>query len=271
MRVEVLSDHPRQMLATAALARASEVAGKEEAARRVATERAAARARRRWLAWLRLSVALWRAKRAVAQERVRAQLPTNSEEAMRAGRNAEDRVAVELGRALGEDWLLFRGYRNARGEIDGVLLGPGGLFAYEVKYVNATIYISGDHWVREKYDNYGNLVEGREAMTDKGQRRRSPSRQVNESADALADWLRRRGRDVEIHRFVLLTHPRVRIAARRDATVRVETSVQGLLRQVGHSQPTLTARQASAIAEIIRRDHQHTEQRIRAGGQGSRR
>jgi hypothetical protein len=259
------------MLATAALARGAEVAAKDEAATRVDKERGTARAQRRWLAWLRLSFALWRARRAVARERVRAQFPTNSEEAMRAGGNAEDRVAVELGRALGEEWLLFRGYRNARGEIDGVLLGPGGLFAYEVKYVNATIYISGDHWIREKWDNYGNLVEGREPMTDKGQRRRSPSRQVNEPADALADWLRRRGRDVVIHRFVLLTHPKIRIGESRDATVHVETSVQGLLRLVERSRPALTAKQTAAIAEIIRRDHQHTEQRLPRGEARGRR
>jgi len=42
--------------------------------------------------------------------------------------------------------VLFSGYRNRRGEIDGLLLGPSGLFAYEVKYHNATVYISGDDW-----------------------------------------------------------------------------------------------------------------------------
>jgi len=249
------------MLASAVRARGEAVSAKDGVVSQVKRELGKARGEGRWLAWLRLSFALWRAKRAAARLRVRAQVPTASEEAMRAGGGAEDRVASELARALGQEWLLFRGYHNGRGEIDGLLLGPLGLFAYEVKYVNATVYIRGDNWAREKYDKYGNLVEAREPMTDRGQRRRSPSQQVNEPADALTGWLARRGHPVEITRAVLLTHPKARIGSSSGATVRVETSVSGLLRLVQEARPTLTARQATAIAEVIRRDHEHNERR----------
>jgi hypothetical protein len=223
----------------------------------IARKRDAARRAGRWLTWLRLSFAGWRAKRAAARPPAPAREPAGREEALRAGSGAEQRVADELGQALGPEWVLFRGYRNSRGEIDGVLLGPGGLFAYEVKYHNATVYIRGDAWAGEKYDNYGNLVEPRRPIIDRGSRGRSPSQQLNEPAGALAAWLSRRGHRVEIARVVLLTHPKARIGSSNGATVRVVTSAAGLLRLVERSGERLGARQRAEIAEVIRRDHRH--------------
>ena len=60
-------------------------------------------------------------------------------------------MATELGRALDDDWTLLRGYRNRRGEIDQLLLGPRGLFAIEVKNLNATVTVDGDRWRADKY------------------------------------------------------------------------------------------------------------------------
>ena len=106
----------------------------------------------------------------------------DTEEKIRAGIAGEQLVAAELGRALGDDWTLLRGYRNRRGEIDHLLLGPGGLFAIEVKNINATVHIDGDRWRADKYDNYGNLVEQRPVADRRG---RSPSEQLNEPAAEL--------------------------------------------------------------------------------------
>lgn len=172
-------------------------------------------------------------------------------------------MADELGRALGQEWVLFRGYRNSRGEIDGLLLGPRGLHAYEVKYHNATVYIRGDDWSSEKFDRYGNLVESRRPMVDKGNRGRSPGQQLNEPADALVEWLRRRGFQVVITRVVLLAHPNARVGSSRDATVQVAGSAADLLRLVERAPVTMRAKQVAEIAEIIRRDHLHHEQRGR--------
>src|ERR1700730_1840027 len=107
---------------------------------------------------------------------------TDTAEKIRAGTAGDQLVATELGRALDDDWTLLRGYRNRRGEIDHLLLGPQGLFAIEVKNINATVHIDGDRWRADKYDNYGNLVEQREVADRKG---RSPSEQLNESAGEL--------------------------------------------------------------------------------------
>jgi Nuclease-related domain len=72
--------------------------------------------------------------------------PTDPEERIRAGIAGEQLAAVELGRALDDDWTPLHGYRNRRGEIDHLLLGPRGLFAIEVKNINATVHIDGDRW-----------------------------------------------------------------------------------------------------------------------------
>ena len=55
-----------------------------------------------------------------------------------AGIEGEQLVASGLGRVLDDEWTLIRGYRNRRGEIDHLLLGPRGLIAIEGKHRNAT-------------------------------------------------------------------------------------------------------------------------------------
>jgi hypothetical protein len=49
------------------------------------------------------------------------------EASLAAGVAGERLAAAGLGRALGDEWTLLRGYRNRRGEIDLVLVGPRGL------------------------------------------------------------------------------------------------------------------------------------------------
>ena len=107
----------------------------------------------------------------------------DAESVWRAGKEGEDRVAAALDGVLGDDWTLFRGYKNPGGEIDQVLVGPSGVIAIEVKYVNGRVHISGDKWTRDKYDNYGNLVERGASMSDGGGR--SPSAQLNAAASRL--------------------------------------------------------------------------------------
>ena len=85
-----------------------------------------ARAQHRWWAWLRLAVSGWKEKRGVPRPPIPAAGHTDTEEKLLAGIAGEQQVAVELGRALDDDWTLLRGYRNRRGEIDHLLIGPAG-------------------------------------------------------------------------------------------------------------------------------------------------
>lgn len=130
---------------------------------------------------------------------------------------------------------------------------------YEVKYHNATFYIDGDDWQSQKYDRYGNQVGARTPMADRGGR--PPGVQLSEPADALGDWLRKRGHPAAVTPVVLLTHEHARVASIRNPTVQVETSVQGLLHLIGQSPAGLDARQRAEIGQVIRDDHQHHNQR----------
>jgi hypothetical protein len=176
----------------------------------------------------------------------------------------EDLIAAQLGRALGDDWTLLRGYRNRRGEIDDLLLGPRGLFAIEVKNLNATVHVDGDRWRADKYDNYGNLVEQWTITDRKG---RSPSQQVNESADELERFLHERGQQIAIQRVVVLTHRRSRLGPSRHPTVHVGTSTDDVLRLVHDSPGELGDRQQAEIGRLIRRDHDFHNKARRPGPQ----
>lgn len=117
MRVVPLSDHPGAMLKDAQRRRAA-----ADRDRQLALEQA--RAQHRWGGWLRGILARWRAGRPARASRVAASQPTDEEARLAAGAAGERLVAEELGRMLDGQWTLLRGYRNRRGEIDHVLLGP---------------------------------------------------------------------------------------------------------------------------------------------------
>ncbi len=283
MHVVELSNHPGDMLDDASRRRAAAqkrvLSGYEDELVRyrarvqtIRVRRDRARAQHRWWAWLRLAVGAWRQKRASPRPPVRAAGHTDLEEKIRAGIEGEQLVATELGRALDDGWTLLRGYRNRRGEIDHLLLGPRGLFAVEVKYLNATVYVDGDRWRADKYDNYGNLVEQRSIADRKG---RSPSVQLNESADDLERFLRQRGQPVAVRRVVILAHRRSRLGGARNPTVLVGTSAGYLLTLIGASaeaqaQDPLSRDRRLAIQRLIRHDHDFHDKRLRSGSRPPR-
>jgi hypothetical protein len=263
MLVVELSNHPGDMLDDAE--RRREATGKRALARyedeliryragvqAVRVKRDRARAQHRWWPWLRLVVATWTHKRQVPRRPVLVNEPTDLEEKLKAGIAGEELVAAELGRALDDDWTLLRGYRNRRGEIDHLLLGPQGLFAIEVKNLNATVYIDGDNWRADKYDNYGNLVQQRPIADRKG---RSPSVQLNEPAGDLERFLRERGQPVTVRRVVVLTHRRSRLGDVRHPTVLAGTSAGYLLSLLGDPADQLGSKQRAGLQRLIQHDH----------------
>jgi Nuclease-related domain len=288
MQVVELSNHPGEMLRDVSLRqraadrkaqdRYEDASIRHEAAvQTIRVRRDRVRQNRQWLTWLRLAFAVAAEKRRAPRRPPPSEPDSDAAEKIRAGIAGEQLVAAELGQALGDDWTLLRGYRNRRGEIDHLLLGPNGLFAIEVKNINATVHIDGDRWRADKYDNYGNLVEQR-TVTDRGGR--SPSQQLNEPSDELERFLHERGQQVTVQRVVLLTHPRSRLgptqSQTKNPTVNVGISTAYLLTLV-HAEPAerqaadrqaaerqlterqLTERQRAEIARLIRRDHDFHE------------
>ena len=274
MRVVELSNHPGDMLNDAALRRQAAdqrarsryedaLVQHQARVRTIQVKRDRARRHRQWWAWLRLALAVWAQKRRAPRTPTANLESTDQEEKIRAGIAGEQLVAAELGRALNDDWTLLRGYHNRRGEIDHLLLGPRGLFAIEVKNLNATVYIDGDDWRADKYDNYGNLVEQHPIADRKG---RSPSDQLSESAAELERFLKDRGQPITTQRVVILTHRRSRLAPGQHPTVHVGTSTGYVLTLINDSGQQLDERQRAELQRLIQRDHDfHEKSRRRPG------
>jgi hypothetical protein len=262
MRTEVLSEHSDVMLADAERERLGGVAEQLALVETLRQERGQARSEGRWLAWLRFAFAVSGAKRETRRRQLFSALPTAREQQMLAGRNAERRVAGQLGAALDDEWVLLRGYCNASGEIDALLLGPRGLFAIEEKYRSVRVFIRGDQWTAQQINKYGRPYGMPFPIRDgKG---RSPSEQVKEPVALLSRWLSQNKRGTPITPVVLLSHPGARIGILEHPTVRVERSVSRLLALIERSRYSLDAGRRADIERLIRRDHEfHKSRRAR--------
>jgi Nuclease-related domain len=263
MRLIELSDHPGGMLSAAKRQRhaaerrvharyADAVTEHETRLGQARARRDRARTQHRWWAWIRGIFAVWTLRRRVPARPAPVSSPSGLEESIAAGMAGEQQIAAELGAALGDEWVLFRGYRNSRGEIDHLLLGPRGIFAIEVKYHNATVYISGDDWRFEKFDRWGNRVEQGRIADRTG---RSPSVQLNQPADELARFLDSRGQPAPVTRIVVLNHPRSRVGSLQRPTVRVTTSSREILDVVRDSRSELKDTRLAQLARLVEQDH----------------
>lgn len=271
MRIVHLSDHPNDLLRDV---RARQRKAQEQVhgdyAQRLARHQARiqelrgwrddARRRYRWFTWLRAVLMVWAEKARSPRLQAVHTGSSDQEEILAAGMAGERRVEGDLGRALDNAWVLFRGYHNRGGEIDHLLVGPGGVFAMEGKHRNATVHVDGDRWSFDKYDRYGNLVEQGE-IRDRGGR--SPSMQVNDAADVLQNFLRSRGQNIQIQRIVVLTHDRSRLGSHRNLTVAVTNSTDHVLGMIRASKMALDPARAAAIERLIEQDHHFHKSRAR--------
>jgi hypothetical protein len=151
-----------EQAAAAAEVQAEYEAKLAEHAKRVQDLKAAcdeARREGRWLRWLGRAMAAWLA----GSEKPRpphTPTSTSREEAKLTARNGRELLmANHLDVALGDAWVLLRGYRNKGGEIDDILVGPHGVMAIEVKHRSATVGCRGDESWFDKYDRGGKHVE----------------------------------------------------------------------------------------------------------------
>jgi hypothetical protein len=270
MLVVSLSNHP-----AALLREAQKLRGATERSRQLAhddllaahrdrlaqarADRRRARAQHCWGSWLRGILAVARLRRAAPQARRPQSRPSDEEAKLAAGMAGESLVEDALSSVLNDGWTLLRGYRNRRGEIDHLLLGPRGLFAIEGKHRNATVDCAGDRWWATKYDKYGNKVASPAEMTDG--RGRSPSQQLNEPASELETFLGRRGHPVTISRIVVLTHPRARLRNCTGPTVHIATSIRQITDLLGDSPEVINAAERTAVQRLIIRDHRFHELR----------
>lgn len=184
----------------------------------------------------------------------------DQEKIWNAGNEGEKKVESFLAKSLDDQWTLINGYKNGKGEIDQILVGPRGVFAIEIKNTNGTVYCDGDRWWRDKYDQYNNLVETNKLIADK--RGRSPSRQVNESSDMLQTFLQKRYPSVRVYRSIIWAHERSVLGGIKNMNVDYTAIVHDwkLDRFLGSSTYQLSQEEQHKIIESIQRDHAYYNQ-----------
>ena len=100
-------------------------------------------------------------------------------EAYRKGQEGEERVVEALRQDLDGQWTLFRNVvlPGRKADIDGVLVGPPGVWSLEMKNYAGRHRNVGEHWERRVGKGWKLLPK-------------SPSRQAQRNATALANFLR---------------------------------------------------------------------------------
>jgi hypothetical protein len=210
--------------------------------------------------WGLLSSSLeWMAARRAKSPATPSMPIANRQEAVwAAGHEGEQLVLNTLKYQLNDLWTVMTGYRNRKGEIDLVAVGPDGIIALEIKHLNGFVYCNGDHWYRDKYDRYGNPVERGLPIADEGGR--APSRQLNEAADALQTFLQQRGIPGHVLQVVVLSHSMSSIGTMQNQTVdwvcTTETLNPGAFCR-GRCNENLPE-QTNKIVSLIQKDHAHS-------------
>ena len=179
-------------------------------------------------------------------------------------RAGEQRLATHLAGLLDDTWTLMHGYHNSNGEVDVVLVGPAGVCAVEVKYLNGYVYAEADDsWRRDKYDNYGNRVRSGDPIHDRSGR--SPSQQVRAVALDLEWFLQRRQQSncpISVRTAVILTHEQSSLGEIRADVDAVMTlgrmEISGLFHSPGVE---LSADEVAEVVMLIEQDHDYHERR----------
>ncbi|MET9925919.1 MULTISPECIES: nuclease-related domain-containing protein [unclassified Streptomyces] len=176
-----------------------------------------------------------------------------------AGMAAEDRAAYELS-VLSNDWRLFRGYANRRGEVDLLLVGPQGIWAVEVKGRAVVVHVDGHRWTFEKFDRYGNQV-GQGVLQDK--RGRSWGQQVHDVGRQLEKFLSSRGLRVLVNPVVAVVNDNAAMGSFRDSTVMLSIGTGYLLGAIRDTPVVLDSGARDRVSALIRRDHNfHANRRL---------
>lgn len=265
MQVQHLSDHVGDQIRNreAQLSRAQATAAQRWETYRLALGHLVrvGRAKPWWKRLLRISTPeeraqqqqVWAARQAFDQARDHVPGIERRIQQNMAGAQGEE-ILVDGLAELSDEWVLLRGYRNRRGEADVVLVGPSGIWVVEVKYSRVRLVVDDGGWWYEKLDSWGNTVATAWATDRSG---RSWADQVNQVAEDLARWLRRRGHHHPVNTAVMLMHEQAELGRCENPSVAlVGTHPDHLLQEIREQPPhALSPTQCAQIVELIRRDH----------------
>lgn len=190
---------------------------------------------------------------------------SDQENILKAGQEGEEKAAKAFAAILDDDWVMLKGYKNPKGEIDQILVGPGGVTAIEIKNYTGVMHINGDSWTRRRvyYDSAGvKTVAEPEPVHDAGGR--APSRQLNEPASQLQQFLRSKRSGVKrVNRAVILTDNRSQIGPVFGLTVDHVVTLNDMRRRnhyifvFGDGRARLDGKSVERISNLIAQNHNY--------------
>ena len=182
--------------------------------------------------------------------------PSVDEVKVAVGNEGEKYLRNYLMAYLGDpEWKCISGYSNYKGEIDALLIGPTGLFAFEVKNRQGIIHCNNGVWVIERrFNGRFKAVE----VVDRGGR--GPGRQVTEPSKRLFDFLKRHTRITGVYRCVVFIHPKARIGKIVDMDADFLSAGRDLSGMVSYitSRPVcFSVEQIEEIRKLVNRDYDY--------------
>lgn len=213
--------------------------------------------------WRRvLNVSTWEMRRALrdmveikkllAEAQKEVERLERAEGVKRAGEQGEKAFEEAL-RSLNNHWTMLRGFTNRRGETDSLIVGPGGVWAVEVKNWNARVSAIDGEWMYERIDAEGHVTDSGLALDGGG---RSWAREVGDVADELVRQLRAVGHDVAIRTAVMLVHPKARIGlALRPGVDLISTDPNALIAELTRPDELIHPDDCAVLVDAIRELH----------------
>lgn len=132
--------------------------------------------------------------------------PSDAERKFEAGSAGEKRVLAEMEAALDDSWTALCGYRARAndGDVDVILVGPGGVFAIEIKNHNVRANCDGDTWWNDRNGDWVAIPpnDGR-----------SPSIQLRQNTQVLRKYLAIADSFENMRTVVVFCHERSEIGA----------------------------------------------------------
>jgi len=174
------------------------------------------------------------------------------EQQARVGDEAERRLDDCLAVALDAKWTLIAGYSGRGGEIDRILIGPWGIYAFEVKGNRGVIHSDGSRWWVARFGRHGKPL-GIKVIP------RAPDAQLAASTKWLAKWFARNGIWEPIVRVVLFTADDARLGIIRSTDADLVATLRSLdlgnLFDPGSKRSSLAPQLCERIANLVVRDH----------------
>lgn len=122
---------------------------------------------------------------------------------MQNGITGEDLFHASLSKAVDQNNTLYRNVPTYWGDIDYLLVGPGGVYAFEIKHHSGYIDYDASGWKKVKISGGGFAYTGGIG---------NPSGQLGRNIMWLKDYLKSEGIEgVWVKGIVVFTHPRARL------------------------------------------------------------